>query len=260
MTLTRRQFTSFLGLLTIGAPAAAHAASGGLNEALSPKAPAAPPAKAAAPAAAAKPAPPASPAPAKAPTTPEEIWADLMEGNKRFVAGKPQARVVPARREELAKGQHPRVVVLTCSDSRVSPTLAFDKSLGDLFVIRTAGNVADPIALGSIEYAAEHLHAKVLVVMGHEKCGAVSAALSGEKMPTRNLDAIVRKIAPAVDKVKSCGEGDQLLGLAVESNVRHSARSLVEDSPILAAEVAAKKLTVIQAVYRLKTGEVVRLA
>jgi carbonic anhydrase len=259
MNLTRRKFTSLLGLMTIGGPAAAHAASGGLNEALAPKTPAAPAAaKPAAPAA--KPAAPASPAPVKAPTSPEAIWADLMEGNKRFVAGKPQARVVPARREELAKGQHPQVIVLTCSDSRVSPTLAFDKSLGDLFVIRTAGNVADPIALGSIEYAAEHLHAKVLVVMGHEKCGAVSAALSGEKMPTRNLDAIVRKIAPAVDRVKSCGEGDQLLGIAVESNVRHSARSLVEDSPILAAEVAAKKLTVIQAVYRLKTGEVVRLA
>lgn len=152
------------------------------------------------------------------------------------------------------------MIVLGCSDSRVSPTLVFDKSLGDLFVVRTAGNIADPVALGSIEYAAEHLHARMLVVIGHEKCGAVSATLSGEKMPSPNLDAIVRKILPAVEKVRACGEGDQLMSLAVEANARQSARDLLENSPILAHEAAAGKLTIVTAVYRLKNGEVVRLA
>jgi carbonic anhydrase len=195
----------------------------------------------------------------KAPTTPEEIWADLMEGNKRFVAGKPRARNLVPTRAELATSQPPRVIVLTCSDSRVSPTLIFDKSLGDLFVVRTAGNIADPVALGSIEYAAEHLHSMVLLVMGHEKCGAVAAALAGEKMPSPNLDAIVRKIAPAAEKAKACGDGDLVMSLAVEGNVRQSARDLLEQSQILAQEVAAKKVSIVRAVYRLKTGEVVRL-
>ena len=192
--------------------------------------------------------------------TPEEIWSDLMSGNKRFVAGKPKSRPLIAAREELYKGQHPQVIVLGCADSRVSPELVFDKNLGELFVVRTAGNIADPIALGSIEYAAEHLHSKVLVVLGHEKCGAVAAAASGEKMPTANLDAIVSKIFPVVERFKGCAQGDQLIGLSVEGNVQQSARDIVENSPILQQELLERKLTVITAVYRLKTGEVYRLS
>lgn len=195
----------------------------------------------------------------KIPGTPEEIWDDLLEGNRRFMAGKPRIRPLVAARQELAKGQHPQVVVLGCADSRVSPELVFDKNLGELFVVRTAGNIADPIALGSIEYAAEHLHAKVLVVLGHEKCGAVAAAASGEKMPTANLDAIVKRIFPVIEKYTICAEGDQLLDLAVEANVRQSARDVVTESPILGKAVAERKLTVIRALYKLKTGEVVRL-
>jgi len=193
-------------------------------------------------------------------SSPDEIWADLLEGNRRFMAGKPKTRALVAAREELAKGQHPQVIVLGCADSRVSPELVFDKNLGELFVVRTAGNIADPIALGSLEYAAEHLHSKVLVVLGHEKCGAVAAAASGEKMPTANLDAIVKRIFPVIEKYTICAQGDQLLGLAVEANVQQSARDVVSESPILQKEVAEQKLTVIRAVYKLKTGEVVRLS
>ena len=190
----------------------------------------------------------------------DEIWSDLLEGNRRFVAGKPKPRPLVAARLELAKGQHPQVIVLGCADSRVSPELVFDKNLGELFVVRTAGNIADPIALGSIEYAAEHLHSRVLVVLGHEKCGAVAAAASGEKMPTANLDAIVKRIFPVIEKYTICAEGDQLLDLAVEANVRQSARDVVSESPILQKEVAERRLTVIRAVYKLKTGEVLRLS
>lgn len=192
--------------------------------------------------------------------TPEEIWSDLMLGNKRFVDGKPKTRALVASRAELYKGQHPQVIVLGCADSRVSPELVFDKNLGELFVVRTAGNIADPIALGSLEYAAEHLHSKVLLVLGHEKCGAVAAAASGEKMPTPNLDAIVAKIAPVVEPFKTCATGDQLIGLGVEANVQKSARDIVENSPILQKEIVQRKLTVMTAVYRLRTGEVFRLS
>jgi len=191
---------------------------------------------------------------------PDKIWTDLMEGNKRFVAGKQQAREFIRAREELTKGQHPQVIVLSCSDSRVAPELVFDKSLGDLFVVRTAGNIADPVALGSIEYAAEHLHAKLLVVLGHEKCGAVAAAASGEKMPSPNLEAIVKKIAPALEKLKASVSRDLLLIQGVDANVHQSAKDIVEASPILKKEIAAGKLKIIKAVYRLKSGEVVRLA
>jgi carbonic anhydrase len=193
-------------------------------------------------------------------SSPDEIWADLLEGNRRFMAGKPKPRALVAAREELAKGQHPQVIVLGCSDSRVSPELVFDKNLGELFVVRTAGNIADTIALGSLEYAAEHLHSKVLVVLGHEKCGAVAAAASGAKMPTANLDAIVKRIFPVIEKYTICAQGDQLLGLAVEANVQQSARDVVAESPILQKEVADRTLTVIRAVYKLKTGEVYRLS
>jgi carbonic anhydrase len=192
-------------------------------------------------------------------TTPEEIWADLTEGNRRFQAGKPAPRELTRRREELTSSQHPRVIALCCSDSRVSPSLVFDKNLGDLFVVRTAGNVADPVALGSIEFAAEYLHAKVLLILGHEKCGAVAAASSGEKMPTPNLESIVNRIRPAVDSVKGHAEGDRLLRLAERANVHRSASDLLRNSPLLREKVAAGKLTLIKALYRLRSGQVVRL-
>ncbi len=189
----------------------------------------------------------------------EKIWADLMEGNKRFQAGQPAARELVRRRAELASGQNPQAIVLTCSDSRVSPMLIFDKNLGDLFVIRTAGNIADPVALGSIEFAAEYLNSEVLIVLGHENCGAVAAASSGQTVPTTNLEAIVAKIRPALEKVKGQAEGDDLLRLVEEANVRQSACDLLRNSPLLQQKVEAGKLTLIKALYRITTGQVIRL-
>lgn len=188
------------------------------------------------------------------------IWSQLLAGNQRFVAGTPAARDLVASRTELAKGQHPTTIVLACADSRVAPELVFDQSLGDLFVVRTAGNIADEVALGSIEYAVEHLGAKVLVVLGHEHCGAVKAAASGATMPTPNLQAIVDRIAPALDDVRPFAVADQLAELGVAANVHHSAGDLIVNSPIVHEAVEHGTLTMIRAVYRLETGEVVRLA
>ena len=263
MPLTRRQFVSWLGASTVLGSAGLAVGAGSPAEALSTilrdsksKGGKEKPGQGAADAPSSSKSVTAEP---KRLTTAEEIWADLLEGNSRFVLGKPKPRPLVAAREQLAHGQHPQVIVLGCADSRVSPELVFDKNLGELFVVRTAGNITDPIALGSIEYAAEHLHAKVIVVLGHEKCGAVAAAAANAKMATPNLDAIVKRIFPVIEKYTICAEGDQLLGLAVEANVQQSARDIIAESTILQREVAERKLTVIRAMYKLKTGEVYRL-
>lgn len=201
----------------------------------------------------------ATPPPASA----DQVWNDLMAGNRRFIAGKAQTRDLVSRRASLAKGQQPRVVVLACSDSRVAPEILFDQGLGDLFVVRSAGNIADAIGIGSIEYAVEHLGSSVLVVLGHTHCGAVTAACSGEKMPTSNLQAIVDKIEPAVLQAKKSPSGgtsgDALVEAAIKNNVHQSASNLLLNSEVLRHFVEAGKLKVIEAEYQLDTGKVVRL-
>jgi len=189
----------------------------------------------------------------------EATWAALMEGNKRFIAGNPKARDLIGLRASLAKSQHPNVVVLTCSDSRVSPEILFDQSLGDLFVVRSAGNIADAIVVDSIEYAVEHLGSSVLVILGHTKCGAVTAACSKEKMPTPNLQAIVDKIDPAVSRAGGSAKGDALIEAAIKENVHQSAKDVLASSEVLRHFVAQGKLTLFEAEYQLDTGEVIRL-
>jgi carbonic anhydrase len=188
----------------------------------------------------------------------EEIWSDLMKGNKRFVSGKHTSGDLSSMRKGLVKGQQPKVMILGCADSRVPPELLFDKNLGELFVIRDAGNIADKLALGSIEYAIEHLHAKVLVILGHESCGAVAASLSGEKMPTKNLQAIVDKISPAFENSKECPMGSKISMACVKENVQQSANDVLLNSAVI-KKAAKDELTVIKAVYSLETGEVTRL-
>lgn len=189
----------------------------------------------------------------------DAIWADLMEGNKRFMAGKPKARQLVGLRASLASSQHPHVIVLACSDSRVAPELVFDKSLGELFVVRSAGNIADAIGVGSMEYAVEHLGSSVLVVMGHTKCGAVTAACSGEKMPSASLQTIVDKINPAVAIAAKSAKGNELIEDAIVQNVHRSAQDVLASSEILQHFVADGKLKVIEAEYHLDSGAVVRL-
>jgi carbonic anhydrase len=189
----------------------------------------------------------------------ESIWTDLMEGNQRFVTGTAKTVDVVPLRQSLGKRQAPKVVVLACSDSRVSPELLFDKSLGDLFVVRAAGNIADAIGVGSIEYAVENLGSSVLVVMGHQECGAVKAACSGGRMPTANLQAMVDRIAPAVTRAKTHANGDEVVDAAILENVHQSAKDVLDRSDVLQHFVHDGKLTVYEALYELGSGKVVQL-
>jgi carbonic anhydrase len=181
-----------------------------------------------------------------------------MAGNARFVAGTPKTRQIVALRKSLAGSQSPHVIVLACADSRVAPELVFDQSLGDLFVVRAAGNITDALGLASMEYAVEHLGSSMLVVLGHSKCGAVSAACSGGKMDTSNLQAMVDQIAPAVSIAKASAPAD-LVEAAVKENVHQSAKDVLARSEVLRHFKDDGKLTVVEAEYELASGKVVRL-
>ena len=189
----------------------------------------------------------------------DKIWWQLMEGNKRFVTGRMKPEHVVSERKSLINEQHPKVMTLSCSDSRVPPDVIFDQPLGTLFEVRTAGNIAGPFGLASLEYAFDHLGTTVLVVLGHTKCGAVTAACSGEKMPTPNLQAMVHQIEPAVTKVKQSATGDALIEAAIKENVHESAMNVVAQSEVLRHAKEQGKLTIIEAEYQLDTGKVIRL-
>lgn len=191
------------------------------------------------------------------PATPEQIWTELAAGNQRFVAGKPQQRDPFSERASLVHGQRPKAIVLACSDSRVGPEIIFDQGLGELFVVRAAGNNADALGIGSIEFAAEELGASLLIVLGHMSCGAVKAACSGEKVTSANLKAVVKPIRSACEKPGL--SGDDLLRAVEKDNIHRSALEVLNRSPLLHQMVQQGKLTVIEAYYRLDSGEVQRL-
>jgi carbonic anhydrase len=191
----------------------------------------------------------------------EEALQKLMDGNKRFVSGTfAQKDLSAKKREELSsKGQKPFATVLTCSDSRVPPELLFDQGLGDIFVIRVAGNVIDPIALGSIEYAAEHLGSPLLFILGHSKCGAVKATLEGGK-PEGNIVAIVKKIMPAADAAKKKGgTQDEILETAIKENVKNVYSDVMKKSKIIPHLVEQGKLTIFAGEYDITTGKIERI-
>jgi len=178
----------------------------------------------------------------------------LLEGNQRYVANamtRPDQSL--ERRTELVKGQNPFAIILCCSDSRVPPEIVFDQGLGDLFIVRTAGNVFDNIALGSLEYAAEHLHVPLLVVLGHAKCGAVSATVAGGHAPG-HIFSVVEAISPAVLQTK--GKPGDPIDNAVVANTRMCAERLRESEPIIGELVKQGKLKVVAARYDLESGRV----
>jgi carbonic anhydrase len=179
----------------------------------------------------------------------------LKDGNQRYVAGKPLYPMdySQARAKLAEMGQHPFVVILGCSDSRVPPEIVFDVGIGQLFVVRTAGNIADAIAVGSVEYAAQHLHATLVVVLGHQKCGAIATALYGGNHGP-NIGAIMREIRPSLEKTRSVGEWD-IACRCEDENIRHTV-SRLRSSKIIARLIDSKKLSVIGAKYELETGEV----
>jgi carbonic anhydrase len=187
-----------------------------------------------------------------------EALQKLMDGNKRFVSGTlSQKDLGDAKRKELAKGQKPFATVLTCSDSRVPPELLFDQGLGDVFVVRVAGNVVDPIALGSIEYAAEHLGSPLLLILGHSHCGAVKATLEAKGKPEGNIGAIIKKIIPAADAAKKKGgTQDEILETAIKQNIKNVYADIMKNSKIVPHLVEEGKLMIAAGEYDITTGKV----
>lgn len=180
--------------------------------------------------------------------------ARLMDGNERFASGEPtRLHQSVERRSEVARGQAPFAVIVGCADSRVPPELVFDQGLGDLFVVRCAGNVLGDAALGSIEYAVEHLGCTLVVVVGHERCGAVEAVLKGGPLPG-HLAAFAPFIARVVPEAKARG-GDVLDG-AVRLNAARIAADLRACPPILGELVHQRKLEIRAARYDLDTGAI----
>lgn len=193
--------------------------------------------------------------------TADSALRELVDGNKRYVDGKSKsAQMSDAhRRAELAKGQKPYAIVLACSDSRVPPEIIFDKGLGELFVVRVAGNIPDPVVLGSIEYAAEHLKSPLVVVLGHERCGAVTATVDAKGKPQGNIGTLVSAITPAVAEAKkTCPsqEKSDLVECAASANVKNSEMQLTKKSPVLKHLVEKGELKILGAIYDLDDGQV----
>lgn len=186
------------------------------------------------------------------------VLAALKAGNQRHVSAKyTHPHETATYRQGLSAGQHPQASVLTCADSRVAPEIIFDQGLGDLFDVRVAGNVAGNDEIASLEYAAEHLHTPVIVVMGHQKCGAVSAAAEGGEA-AGHLSSIITPISLAVEKAR------KMQGDVVENSVRINVANVVEElrtsKPVLSELVSEGKLTIVGAVYSLDTGKVTWLS
>ena len=158
------------------------------------------------------------------------------------------------RRAELTKSQHPFAIVLGCADSRIPPEIAFDQGLGDLFVVREAGNVIDDHSLGSIEYAVDHLAVRLIVVLGHQRCGAVKAAketIAAKAEAPAHIQSLVTAIQPAVEETT---KGD--LNATIEANVKNVTQALRSSTPILKPKVDSGELKVVGAYYSLDTGTV----
>lgn len=190
-------------------------------------------------------------------TSPEKALRQLMEGNERFVSGKPAEKDISSeRRKNLSeKGQSPHAVILSCSDSRVPPEIVFDQGLGEIFVVRNAGNVVEPVALGSIEYAVKYLGVPLIVVMGHEKCGAIKAAVDGEET-TRNIEEIINKIEPSVLKARSqTNNKEKLYEKAEDENVINSIEE-IKKSEVIRSALVGGKIQIIGAKYHLESGRV----
>lgn len=185
--------------------------------------------------------------------TPDQIVQKLMEGNQRFVANKRQnPNQDTARLTEVAKGQKPFAAILGCADSRVPAEIVFDQGLGDLFVCRVAGNIATPEEIGSLEFGTLVLGAKVLMVLAHERCGAVDATIKGAQVPGQ-IGSLLEAIKPAVDKSK--GKPGDALENATKENVLHQAEKLKE-SPVISKLIQEGKLKVVGGYYDLDTGAV----
>jgi len=191
--------------------------------------------------------------------TAQQALDRLKAGNARFVAGQSKAPSLQTEiLAELANAQQPYATILGCSDSRVPPELLFDAWLGELFIIRVAGNVLGPTIAGSLQYATTHLHTPLFVVMGHEGCGAIQAAVAtkfhDEAHPER-IAELLQNILPALETVDASLPPEQFMLAAVEANVRHTLQ-ILRESPEGKQRIAERQVQLMGAVYSLHTGQV----
>ena len=202
--------------------------------------------------------------------SPDEALQKLLDGNKQYVANKLDyaSTCDVASRKALANSQKPYAVILSCSDSRVPPEIIFNKGLGEIFVVRVAGNVPDPVVIGSIEYAAEHLGAPLIMVLGHERCGAVKATVEakGKSTGSKNIDAIVKTIAAstkiAARDCEACkadpkcanSKAVEFAECLADANAKNIAANLTKQSAILKHLVKEKKIKIVAAKYDLDDG------
>ncbi len=191
----------------------------------------------------------------------DEALQKLMEGNNRFTGSQMTAcqQATKETVQKLSTGQKPYAVILSCSDSRVPPELIFDQMLGEIFVVRVAGNVPDPVVLGSIEYAVEHIGSPLIMVLGHGRCGAVTAAFDARGKPEGNVGAIIKIIAPAVTKAKQTAKGKskaEQVETAIDTNISLVAENLTRQSSVVKHLVKEGKVKIIKAKYDLDDGKV----
>jgi carbonic anhydrase len=183
----------------------------------------------------------------------EQALQKLKNGNERFAKDMLERKDVGApRRAALAKGQKPFAVILTCADSRVPPEIIFNQGLGDVFVLRVAGNIADPFTIGSIEYAVGHLKTPLVVVLGHESCGAVEAGLAKAEFPG-GLGKLIREIHVGTDLPP---ERAKALPIAIKNNVVHHTALLTQRSEVLKEAAARNQVRIVSGVYELSSGKV----
>ncbi|BDV37858.1 carbonic anhydrase [Methylocystis bryophila] len=189
--------------------------------------------------------------------TPDAALARLMEGNKRYQKGVAKRHDFVAEREALVSGQNPYAAILSCSDSRIAPEYAFDSGRGDLFVVRVAGNFANPDGIASFEYAVEVLKTPLVLVLGHDSCGAVKSTMTSLQDKTTlpgHLPSLVAALTPAVEA--SAGQPGDKLENAIRENVRLTVDTLRAATPLLSAAVNDKRVKVVGGIYRLKDGAV----
>lgn len=179
----------------------------------------------------------------------------LLAGNRRYVTEKyAKADIGVEKRAELTKGQEPFAIILGCSDSRIPPEIVFDQGLGQLFVVRTAGQVVDEVVLGSIEYAVEHLEVRLILVLGHEDCGAVKAAINCAPAHS-HIDSLVQSIAPAIEIAKN--RTGEMLSNAIKAHIDFTIEKLQATSPIIKKAIRSKGLQIIGAIHNIHNGNVV---
>ena len=190
--------------------------------------------------------------------TPDEVLADLVAGNERFVAGDTIERDYLAQARATAKGQYPKAIILGCVDSRVPPEIIFDQGVGDLFVGRVAGNFENGDLLGSMEFATKLAGSKLIVVLGHSACGAIKGAAAGAELG--NLTASLQNLSEALNnsraQVGASASNDELVAAIVDENVKLTIRDILRRSPVIREQVDAGSLKVVGGVYDLASGKV----